>query len=181
MSRATLITQCAALTRQIVETERRIFYDKLSLSFQTTITEALADIVLDWFEGCPPDDFTLTDNEFQSFVTNLIQIVLSKVTDEGFRHTVRMRQYKEHQRNDKMKVHETEDGTQTMVDSDDYFTPCSVWKNIQHVLPMDKILWECFYGNGRSGEYLQELGFTVINEPVNFFDHDFGDVLVSNP
>jgi len=28
-------------------------------------------------------------------------------------------------------------------------------------LPRDKVLWEAFYGDGQSGNYLRELGFEV--------------------
>ena len=46
---------------------------------------------------------------------------------------------------------------------DDYQTPKEVWKSIAHFLPKDKVIWESFYGDGRSGKYLQELGFQVIH------------------
>ena len=43
------------------------------------------------------------------------------------------------------------------------------------------MIWECFYGDGRSVIYLRELGFEVIHENVDFFHNDLGDILVSNP
>jgi hypothetical protein len=64
---------------------------------------------------------------------------------------------------------------------DDYMTPKSAWENIKHLIPKDKVIWEAFYGNGVSGNYLRELGFKVIHEPVDFFESDLGDIIVSNP
>ncbi len=64
---------------------------------------------------------------------------------------------------------------------DDYMTPKSAWENIQHLLPKDKVIWEAFYGNGDSGSYLKELGFNTIHEPIDFFQNDKGDIIVSNP
>ena len=64
---------------------------------------------------------------------------------------------------------------------DDYMTPKYAWENIQHLIPRDKVIWECFYGDGNSGSYLQELGFNVIHEDIDFYKRDLGDILVSNP
>ena len=64
---------------------------------------------------------------------------------------------------------------------DDYMTPKYVWENIQHLIPKDKVIWEPFYGDGQSGNHLTELGFDVIHEPVDFFENDLGDMIVSNP
>ena len=64
---------------------------------------------------------------------------------------------------------------------DDYMTPKYAWENIQHLIPKDKVLWEAFYGDGKSGEYLKELGFKVIHEPIDFFENNVGDIIVSNP
>jgi hypothetical protein len=64
---------------------------------------------------------------------------------------------------------------------DEYMTPKSAWENIAHLIPKDKVIWEAFYGDGKSGEYLRELGFDVIHERVNFYEHNFGDIVVSNP
>lgn len=60
-------------------------------------------------------------------------------------------------------------------------TPKSAWENIQHIIPKDKMIWEAFYGDGESGKYLKELGFNVIHEPIDFFENDIGDIVVSNP
>jgi len=71
--------------------------------------------------------------------------------------------------------------SKTFIKHDDYMTPKSAWENIQHLIPKDKIIWEAFYGDGQSGTDLQDLGFNVIHEPVDFFDNNFGDIIVSNP
>jgi hypothetical protein len=64
---------------------------------------------------------------------------------------------------------------------DDYMTPKSAWEAIAHLLPKDKVIWEPFYGDGKSGEFLTELGFNVIHEPIDFFEENRGDIIVSNP
>ena len=64
---------------------------------------------------------------------------------------------------------------------DDYMTPKYAWENIKEYIPKDKIIWEAFYGDGNSGNYLKELGFDVIHEEVDFYDNDLGDIIVSNP
>ena len=38
-------------------------------------------------------------------------------------------------------------GLNTLQKHDDYMTPKIAWENIQHYLPKDKIIWECFYGD----------------------------------
>ena len=65
--------------------------------------------------------------------------------------------------------------------NDEYMTRKSAWEDIKEFIPTDKVIWECFYGNGKSGEYLRELGYDVVHEPIDFFDNDKGDILVSNP
>jgi len=71
--------------------------------------------------------------------------------------------------------------TKTFQVHDDYMTPKYVWENIQQFIPKDKILWEPFFGDGTSGEHLRELGFEVIHKPIDFFQHNVGDIVVSNP
>ncbi len=71
--------------------------------------------------------------------------------------------------------------TKTFIKHDDYMTPKYAWENIKHLIPKDKIIWEAFYGDGESGKYLTELGFNTIHEPVDFFENDLGDIIVSNP
>ena len=66
---------------------------------------------------------------------------------------------------------------------DSYMTPKEVWESIAHLLPKDKVIYECFYGDGKSGQYLTELGFQVEHHDIDFFtDPSFNyDILVSNP
>jgi len=71
--------------------------------------------------------------------------------------------------------------TKTFLKYDDYMTPKYAWENIQQYIPKDKIIWEAFYGDGQSGTFLQELGFQTIHEPVDFFENNLGDIIVSNP
>ena len=64
---------------------------------------------------------------------------------------------------------------------DDYMTPKYAWENIQQYIPKDKVLWEAFMGDGKSGQYLEELGFNVIHNDNDFFENNEGDIVVSNP
>lgn len=64
---------------------------------------------------------------------------------------------------------------------DDYMTPKSAWENIKQFIPNDKVIWEAFYGDGKSGIILEELGFNVIHNEEDFFDSNNGDIVVSNP
>ena len=71
--------------------------------------------------------------------------------------------------------------TKTFSKHDDYMTPSSAWESISHLIPKDKIIWECFYGDGSSGNNLRNLGFDVIHEDIDFFDNNEGDIIISNP
>ena len=64
---------------------------------------------------------------------------------------------------------------------DDYMTPKHAWEDIEHHIPKDKVIWEAFMGDGKSGQYLRELGFEVIHEAIDFFENNKGDIVVSNP
>ena len=70
--------------------------------------------------------------------------------------------------------------TKTFLKHDDYMTPFYAWDNIKQYIPKDKVIWECFYGDGTSGEHLKKLGFKVIHEKIDFFKNNRGDILVSN-
>lgn len=65
--------------------------------------------------------------------------------------------------------------------NDDYFTPKSAWEAIKEYIPKDKVIWEAFYGDGLSGKHLDDLGFNVVHENVDFFTNNLGDIIVSNP
>jgi len=71
--------------------------------------------------------------------------------------------------------------TKTFLTYDDYMTPKYAWENIQQYIPKEKIIWEAFYGDGRSGLYLKDLGFNVVQEKIDFFTNNKGDIIVSNP
>tara|TARA_R100000773_G_C4149290_1_gene72127 strand:+ start:113 stop:595 length:483 start_codon:yes stop_codon:yes gene_type:complete len=71
--------------------------------------------------------------------------------------------------------------TKTFIKHDDYMTPKYAWENITQYLPQGKIIWEAFYGDGKSGKYLEELGYEVIHEQIDFFENNKGDIIVSNP
>ena len=71
---------------------------------------------------------------------------------------------------------------ETFLKHDDYMTPKSAWEDIKKYIPKDKVIWEAFYGNGDSGTYLQELGFTrTIHQDIDFFENNIGEIVVSNP
>ncbi|EEH54006.1 uncharacterized protein MICPUCDRAFT_62794 [Micromonas pusilla CCMP1545] len=65
--------------------------------------------------------------------------------------------------------------------TDEYMTPPSAWEAIQKYIPKNKVIWEAFYGDGKSGDTLRTLGFKVIHDEVDFFENNLGDVIVSNP
>ena len=71
--------------------------------------------------------------------------------------------------------------TKTFIKHDDYMTPKYAFEWIKQYIPNDKVIWEAFYGDGSSGDYLKELGFNVIHEPIDFFENDKGDIIISNP
>jgi hypothetical protein len=71
--------------------------------------------------------------------------------------------------------------TKTFTKHNDYMTPKHAWEDIKQYIPKDKEIWEAFYGDGKSGQYLKELGFNVIHEQVDFYENNLGDIIVSNP
>ena len=71
--------------------------------------------------------------------------------------------------------------TKIFLKHDDYMTPKYAWENIQQYIPRDKVIWEAFMGDGKSGQYLEELGLNVIHNDNDFFESNEGDIVVSNP
>jgi len=69
----------------------------------------------------------------------------------------------------------------TFIKHDDYMTPAHVWLDINQYIPKDKTIWECFYGDGKSGKHLEQLGYKVIHDKIDFFKENHGDILISNP
>ncbi len=73
--------------------------------------------------------------------------------------------------------------TKTFIKFDDYMTPKYAWENINHLIPKNKVIYEAFYGDGKSGKYLEELGHNVIHDKIDFFDDSKRpeyDILISN-
>ena len=66
-------------------------------------------------------------------------------------------------------------------ENDEFVTPPYVWVSIKRFIPKDITIWEPFYYDGKSGDTLKTLGFSVIHEDIDFFKHDKGDVVISNP
>ncbi len=64
---------------------------------------------------------------------------------------------------------------------DAYDTPLSAWEMVAPYIPKDKMIWEAFYSNGRSGDHLRSLGFNTLHEDIDFFQSNLGDIVVSNP
>ena len=63
----------------------------------------------------------------------------------------------------------------------DYMTPKYAWENIKDFIPKDRVIWEASMGDGKSGEYLRDMGFDVIHDQDDFFESNKGDIVVSNP
>ena len=68
-----------------------------------------------------------------------------------------------------------------LVKDDEWMTPKKAWADIKSLIPKQRLIWEAFYGDGSSGDNLRELGFDVIHENVDFFTHNLGDIIVTNP
>ena len=68
--------------------------------------------------------------------------------------------------------------------NNEWYTPKYAFADIAHLIPKDKIIWEAFYGDGSSGQYLTELGFNVEHdEHLDFYESaplDY-DMIVTNP
>ena len=73
--------------------------------------------------------------------------------------------------------------TKTFLKYDDYMTPKYAWENIKHYIPPNKDIWECFYGDGKSGRDLEEIlpNNKIIHDPIDFFKNNLGDIIISNP
>jgi hypothetical protein len=67
----------------------------------------------------------------------------------------------------------------------EYYTPTWVWDCLASYIPKDKVIWEAFRCDDelstKSAEYLRTLGFQVVNPLCDFFENDYGDIVVSNP
>ena len=67
----------------------------------------------------------------------------------------------------------------------EYYTPKWVWECVKPYIPKNKIIWEAFRNENeascKSAEYLRELGFEVVNPLCDFFENNYGEILLSNP
>ena len=63
----------------------------------------------------------------------------------------------------------------------DFMTPKYVFEEIKEYIPRGKTIWMPFYGDGKAGQYMKELGFDVIHQPEDFWSNDHGDIVVDNP
>ena len=68
----------------------------------------------------------------------------------------------------------------------EYYTKKEMWKNISHLIPKDKIIYEAciLNSNSKSIEYWKELGYNVVgNKEWDIFDeHDIEwDICITNP
>ena len=72
---------------------------------------------------------------------------------------------------------------ETFKNYDSYATPDYVWKNIKDYIPKNKTIWEPFYcQNSDSSTVLQKLSCKkVIYKNIDFFKHNFGECVISNP
>jgi len=68
--------------------------------------------------------------------------------------------------------------------NNEWYTPKSAFADIAHLIPKGNVIWEPFYGDGSSGQYLTELGFNVEHhEHLDFYESaplDY-DMIVTNP
>ena len=75
--------------------------------------------------------------------------------------------------------------TKTFQKQDDWMTPKYAWENIAHLIPKDKKIWEPFYGDGKSGDYLREVlggDIEIVHKNEDFFKVNYPDtIVVSNP
>ena len=69
-------------------------------------------------------------------------------------------------------------------EDNEYFTPDEVWNLILPYIPKSNTIYDPFYGDGRSGDYIRSQGYTVIHENEDCYDnyakYDF-DLILSNP
>ena len=68
-------------------------------------------------------------------------------------------------------------------DSDCYTTPMELLDIIMNKVDHGLVIWEPFYNDGLSGEYMRSKGFEVHHENKDFFTYEppHFDIIVSNP
>ncbi len=65
--------------------------------------------------------------------------------------------------------------------NDNYETEKEEWELIKEYIPKDKKIWAPFYCTGKQKDIFHELGFDIIHENEDFFEHDRGDIIIDNP
>jgi hypothetical protein len=67
----------------------------------------------------------------------------------------------------------------------EYYTQRRSFNQIAKYIPKGKVIWEAFtrgsHDRIQSPQYLRDLGFEVIATGEDFFNCDYGDIVVSNP
>ena len=71
-------------------------------------------------------------------------------------------------------------------EKNDYYTQKDMWKNISHLIPKDKVIWEGCMLNSKSNsmEYLTELGYEVVGDKswdILNCDIPKCDIILTNP
>ena len=67
-------------------------------------------------------------------------------------------------------------------DSDNYATDKHGWDIIKKFIPENKKIWSPFYCDGKQKEYFKEMGFDIIHEDKDFFNHiPEYDLIIDNP
>ena len=66
-------------------------------------------------------------------------------------------------------------------DSDNYATDENGWEMIKQYIPMDKKIWSPFYSDGKQKEIFKKMGFDIHHEDEDFFENDYGEVIIDNP
>ena len=75
-------------------------------------------------------------------------------------------------------------GVSLKAKEDDYATPKEAWDEVMKFLPKKKLIYEPFYLDGGSGDYLKSKGLNVIHGKMDFFEKSKSlnyDFILSNP
>ena len=66
-------------------------------------------------------------------------------------------------------------------DNNNFITNIDTWKIIKKYIPTNKKIWSPFFCDGKQKEHFKELGFDILHQDEDFFEHDKGDIIVDNP
>jgi len=69
------------------------------------------------------------------------------------------------------------------ITDNDWNTPEYVWDYLidYEIIPRDKTIWLPFYNDGECGNYLRKKNFNIIHKNEDFFQQDYGDIVIDNP